>query len=225
MATSNFLRQTSNTAMNTENKDGEKRDDGALTDRGDDLKWEVFLEDEWSLTEDEGDLEATVKAIRDQAEHSSHRPGVTNQQPSVVDFLRSFLYQTGMTETLDCFQAEWSEMVQRGLVDEERVGVVPAVYTENQRLEWELKNARRKREEFRQTASAAAETLARVQKTRDAHRLLHKRLVQEKNKIKEDMEKLKQRCDSYEPEVQRMNEKYRAALRRVTPMALEGDTP
>ncbi|KAG8009405.1 Sperm-associated antigen 16 protein [Nibea albiflora] len=198
------------------------------TESDDDFQYEeVSLDDDWSLTEGEEDLEATVKAIQDRAEAArgaAPKTGpVTHQPKAVDDFLRSFLCQMDMTETLECFQTEWTEMAQKGLVDIERVGVVPDVYTENKRLENELKNAHRDRDEYRLAASAAADTLTRVQKARDFHRMQHKRVVQEKNRLIEEIRKLKVQCNNYEPAVKRMNEKYQAVLKQTMLVTLERD--
>lgn len=210
------------------NKD---KDEGVPAESDDDFQYEeVPLEDDWSLTEGEEDLEATVRAIQDRAEAAAAAPkaretSITQQPKAVVvdDFLRNFLFQMGMAETLDCFQTEWSEMVQKGLVDPDRVGVVPDVHSENMRLDSELKNAQRERDEYRLAASAAAETLGRVQKARDLHRMQHKRVVQEKIRLIEEMRKLKVQCSSYEPAVKRMNDKYQAVLKQTMLVTLEKD--
>ncbi|XP_029979633.1 sperm-associated antigen 16 protein-like [Sphaeramia orbicularis] len=198
----------------------------APTDSDDGYEYEeVPIEDEWSLTEGEEDLEATVKAIQDRAQASAATSTASNtSRPETVDqFLRNFLLQMGMKDTLDCFQTEWNEMIQRGQLDAGRVEVVPDVYIENLRLESDLKNAQRERDEYRQASSAAADTLARVQKTRDFHRLQHKRVVQEKNRLIEDMRKLKVQCDNYEPAVKRINEKYQTVLKQTMLMTRERD--
>lgn len=216
--------------MSAANKNQEKEDVSAPSDSDDDFLYEeVSLQDEWSLSEGEEDLEATVKAIKHRAEAKARAvPGASaasdaRRPQAVDDFLRSFLYRAGMTETLDCFQAEWTEMVQKGLVDAERVGAAPSVYTENQRLHGELKNAKREREEYKQAASAAAETLLRVQKARDRHRMQHTRVLQEKNRLIEEIRKLKVQCDSYEPVAKRMNDKHQAILRQTMLVTLERD--
>ncbi|AWP08911.1 putative sperm-associated antigen 16 protein-like [Scophthalmus maximus] len=98
-----------------------------------------------------------------------------------------------MTRTLDCFQTEWAEMVQGELVDAAEVGVVPDVYTDNQRLDTELKSAQREREDYRLAASAAAPALVKVQRARDLHRLQHKRVVQERTRLTEEMGRLQPR--------------------------------
>ncbi|KAM7369993.1 hypothetical protein PAMP_011280 [Pampus punctatissimus] len=205
--------------MSKTKKNHEKADG---TDSDDDFQYEeVSVEDDWSLTEGEEDLEATVKAIQTRAEASG--ASGTELPEAVDDFLRNFLCQMGMTETLDCFQTEWTEMVQKGQVDAERVGVVPDVYTQNQRLDSELRNAQREREEYRLAASAAAGTLVRAQKARDFHRRQHKRVVQEKNRLIEEMKKLKVQSNSYEHTIKRMNEKHQAVLRQTMQVTLERD--
>ncbi|XP_041824399.1 sperm-associated antigen 16 protein-like [Melanotaenia boesemani] len=216
--------------MNAANKNQDKHGEDLPSDifyefRND----EVPFEDGWSLTEGEEDFEATVKAIQARAEararanQSSSANASTHPPPSVAQFLRHFLWEMGMKETLDCFQNEWAEMVQKGLVDEEWVDVVPDVYIENQRLDKELKNARREREEYRQATSVAAETLVQVKRTRDIHRMRHKRVVQEKSRVIEEIRKLKQQCESHESALKRMNEKYQAVLKQVMLVAMQTD--
>ena len=209
-------------------KTNKEKDESVLADSDDSFQYEEVSLGEWSLTEGEEDLEATVKAIRDRADASANaaaapRRNGTQQPEAVDDFLRNFLSQMGMTETLDCFQTEWAELVQKGQVDTDRVGVVPDVYTENQRLDSELKNSQREGEEYRRAARAGAEVLARVKKDRDLHRMQHKRVVQEKTRLIEEIRKLKVQCDAYEPAVKRMNEKYQNALKQTMLVSVEMD--
>ncbi|XP_034428208.1 sperm-associated antigen 16 protein [Hippoglossus hippoglossus] len=202
--------------MSAAKKNTKKDGGGAPIDSEEDFQYEeVSLEDDWSLTEGEEDLEATLKAIQTQAEANA-RPvatGNTRRPEAVDDFLRNFLLHAGMTQTLECFQAEWNEIEKKGLVDAGRVGVVPGVYTDNQRLDTELKHARRERDEYRREATALAQALVTAQRARDLQRLQLTRLVQEKNRLVADMRMLKVQCDGYEPALQKMNEKYQAVLK------------
>lgn len=190
---------------------------------------ELCLDVDWALPDMEEDLEGTVRAIQARAEASaaalSPGPGspVTPQSSvvAVEDFLRNFLLQMGMMETLDCFQTEWLEVVQKGLVDAEQVSVVPEVYIENQRLYGELKNAQQEGEEYRRAAAAAAETLVRAEKARDAQRTQYTRVDRERNKLMDEIRRLKVQCNSYEPEVKRMSEKYQALLRQTMLVTLD----
>nr|XP_054607085.1 sperm-associated antigen 16 protein-like [Nothobranchius furzeri] len=170
---------------------------------------------------------ATMSASRSSAgkkETSSHNQDETrpipksistvHQQPPVVNFLRNFLHQSGMTTTLDCFETEWTDVAQKGPADASGVGAVPEVYTENLRLESNLKHAREENEEYRQAACAIAETLLRVQKERDHHRMQHLRVLQEKHRLIQEMKRLKLRRDSYETTLKRMTEKHLAVLQK-----------
>ncbi|KAF7661752.1 hypothetical protein LDENG_00253570 [Lucifuga dentata] len=197
-----------------------------VPDDSDEFKYEeLSVEDDWSLAEEEEDLEATVKAIQDRAKAGAARgaSAVSNRDhlEAVDDFLRNYLLQMGMMETLDCFQTEWYEMVQKGLVKAEKVGVVPDVYTENQHLENQLTTMQLEMEEYKLAVSKSSDTLLRVQRARDHHKMQHMRVVQEKNKLIQDMKKLKAQCDSYERALKGMNEKYQAAVRQTALLNLE----
>lgn len=203
----------------------EQHDDDS-TDGGDNFECgENFLKEELNLTDgEEGDLEATLKSIQDRTPHIS-RPSPTSsslyQQLPIIDFLRSFLFQRGMTETLECFETEWAELVHKGEVDEKRIEPVPEIYTETQRLDEELKYTQRVKDEYRRAASVATEALLRAQRARDAHRLQHQRVVQENNRLIGQIKRLKLQCDRFQPEVKRMSEKYQAVSKQVMQVALE----
>ncbi|MBN3324958.1 SPG16 protein, partial [Atractosteus spatula] len=197
-------------------------------DSEDDYQYEeVAADDEWSLTEGEEDLEAAVKALREQTEGTQTVPKTPSalqslsRKPEVVDdFLRNFLIKMGMRKTLDCFQTEWYEMEQRGL---QQVGFVPDAYTHNQLLGNRIKSLEKERESYRQAAFKAGEALVKLQKERDFHRMQHKRVVQEKNRLTEDLRRLKKHYASYEPALRQLKDKYQAALKQKMLIGLERD--
>ncbi|KAK3723325.1 hypothetical protein QZH41_014395, partial [Actinostola sp. cb2023] len=77
------------------------------------------------------------------------------------------------------------ELLQTGQLNEEEVRIVPDLY---------VKNAR--------------QTFVRLRKERDFHRMHHKRVVQEKNKLITDMRRLKKHYASYEPTLVTLKHKY-----------------
>lgn len=186
-----------------------------------------------SLTETvEEDSEATatkqrshgIKPAATQNTNANTGPGVClPPEAAVDDYLRNFLLKMGMTRTLDCFQTEWNELLQRGLLNTQLVGTVPDVYTQNHRLDSELTNLHRERDQYESNASSTAETLKSLQKARDFHRMQHKRVLQEKNKLIEDVRKLKIQCGRYEPAVRRINERYQSIMRQKMLVSLERD--
>ncbi|XP_057680746.1 sperm-associated antigen 16 protein-like [Corythoichthys intestinalis] len=205
------------------------RDAGEDKDNGDDHKEEENdgsdddYADDASLTEEE-DLEVTVKTTKG---HSSSGCDITtiasDQHVTADDFTRNFLSQMKMTATLDCFQTEWTEMVQKGLLNPKRVLEVPDVYVQNLRLHGELKNALREREEYQMAASTSADTLARAQKARDTMWMKRKRACQERNRLVEEARRLKAQCHSYEPAIRRMDDKFQALAEQTMRVALGRD--
>lgn len=54
----------------------------------------------------------------------------------------------------------------------------------------------------------ARQTFVRLRKERDFHRMHHKRVVQEKNKLITDIKRLKKHYASYEPTLVTLKQKY-----------------
>ncbi|XP_066502685.1 sperm-associated antigen 16 protein [Hoplias malabaricus] len=197
----------------------------------DGFEYEEIHIEEQSVTEGEEDLDAAVKALRDHPDNFecvTERVASAKQKirhiPEVVDdFIRNFLVKMGMSKTLDFFQTEWFEMQQKSTLKTDEVGFVPDVYTHNQLLDNELKNVQRERDSYKQKAFQAEETIVKLQKERDFHRLQHKRVVQEKNRLIEDIKRLKKHYASYEPALKQLNEKYQTALRQKMLVSIERD--
>ncbi|XP_026794582.3 sperm-associated antigen 16 protein [Pangasianodon hypophthalmus] len=200
-------------------------------DSEDGFEYEEISVEEESVTEEEN-LEAVAEVLRNRTEDSEFVPEwipsssqkLQSPIPEVVDdFLRNFLVKMGMNRTLDCFQTEWYEMLQKGTLKTNQVGFVPDIYTHNQLLDNELKNVQRERDSYKHTAFQAGETIVKLQKERDFHRLQHKRVVQEKNRLIEDIRRLKKHYESYAPALKQLNEKYQTALRQKMLVSIEKD--
>lgn len=205
-----------NRKMSVADKNIEKEPDHLVSD--DDLRCGDSLDNERAFTKEEEGLEATGKVVQTRAGATSGAipgPSDTLNPPAVVDYLRNFLFKAGMSETLHCFQTEWYEMIQKGLVDEDRADLVPDVYFQNQRLESELEVARMETELSRRTAAATAEALERLQRAVDVERRLQNRLKQENKRLSEESRKLRLKCEKQQPTVQqRMDEKSRVAAEK-----------
>uniref|UniRef100_H3B6C1 Sperm associated antigen 16 n=2 Tax=Latimeria chalumnae TaxID=7897 RepID=H3B6C1_LATCH len=193
---------------------------------------DVSAADDFSLTEGDEDLDSAIKNLQEQTEDAqlvakqeeqTCKFPVSRRQEVVDDFLRNFLVKMGMTRTLDCFQTEWYELIQKGLLNHEDVAFVPDVYVHNQLLGNEIKSLRKELDSYKQAADKAHGTLVKLQKERDFHRMHHKRVVQEKNRLINDIKRLKKHYESYEPLLKQLNEKYQAALRQKLLTSLERD--
>ncbi|GAA6086459.1 sperm-associated antigen 16 protein [Tachysurus ichikawai] len=187
-------------------------------------EYEEISVEEDSVAE-EGDFETTTEDSEFVPEQVLSSPQeLQSPIPEIVDdFLRNFLVKMGMSKTLDCFQMEWFGMQHKETLKTNLVGLVPDIYTHNQLLDNELKNVQTERDSYKQAAFQAGETIVKLQKERDFHRLQHKRVVQEKNRLIEDIRRLKKHYESYGPALRQLNEKYQTALREKMLVSIERD--
>ncbi|XP_070536326.1 sperm-associated antigen 16 protein-like [Ptychodera flava] len=201
-----------------------------IDDSEDDFQYEeVPIDDEFASGDE--DLDAAVRTIQEAAQdfQASSKddkipgPSVVQRPEVVDDFVRNFLVKMGMNKTLDCFQTEWYELQQKGLLNEEDVKTVPDIYSRNQHLDYQVKALRKDVEKFRNAASKAKETYVKLRKERDFHRMHHKRVVQEKNKLITDIKRLKKHYTAYEPTLKQLKHKYEVAMKEKMLSKLERD--
>ncbi|XP_058388923.1 sperm-associated antigen 16 protein isoform X3 [Diceros bicornis minor] len=195
----------------------------------DDYEYEEIPDDNFSIPEGEEDLAKAIHMVQEQAidtqilEQKTVLPSKQTVPEVIEDFLCNFLIKMGMTRTLDCFQSEWYELIQKGVTELRETGNVPDVYTQNMLLENENKNLKKDLKHYKQAADKAREDLLKTQKERDFHRMHHKRIVQEKNKLINDLKGLKLHYASYEPTMRVLHEKHHTLLKQKMLTSLERD--
>ncbi|KFP78860.1 Sperm-associated antigen 16 protein, partial [Apaloderma vittatum] len=202
-------------------------------DSSDDYEYEeISADDGFSLQEDDEDLSKALQTVQEQAEDArilalqsalTSEKSVSEIPETMDDFFCNFLVRLGMSRTLDCFQSEWYELVQRGVFTAKDTELVPTVYTHKQQLEAEIMRLKKDLENYKLAANKAKEAFLKMQKERDFHRMHHKRVVQEKNKLICDIKRLKAHYASYEPVLKQMTEKYQTTLRQRMLTSLERD--
>jgi len=139
------------------------------------------------------------------------------------DFIRNVLLKMGMTETLDMFQREWYRLSGEGKLSDVDMGTVPDIYVRNQQLGDQLKNMQVEITKMEEVSTAAKSTWDKFRKERDFHKMHHKRVVQEKNKLIVDLKRLKSHYENYEPMLKMMRAKYETAMKEKMLMKLERD--
>ncbi|KAL2302593.1 hypothetical protein Nmel_010022, partial [Mimus melanotis] len=193
---------------------------------------EVSADDEISLHEDDEDLSKALQTVQEQTEDAhilALQSVLTSQKPiletpqAIDDFFCNFLVRLGMSRTLDCFQTEWYELIERGVLTADAAGLVPDVYTRNQQLEAENLSLKKDLESYKDSANKTQEALLKMQRERDFHRMHHNRVVQEKNRLISDMKRLKAHYASYEPVLKQLSEKYQNSLTQKMLTSLERD--
>ncbi|XP_027533837.1 sperm-associated antigen 16 protein isoform X2 [Neopelma chrysocephalum] len=193
---------------------------------------EVSADDEFSLQEEDEDLSKALQAVQEQAEDAqiltsesvlTLEKSVCEVPEAMDDFFCNFLVRLGMSRTLDCFQTEWYELIERGVLTLKDAGLVPTVYTHNQQLQAENMSLKKDLENYKLAANKTKEALLKMQKERDFHRMHHRRVVQEKNRLICDMKRLKAHYASYEPVLKQLSEKYETMLKQKMLTSLERD--
>lgn len=189
------------------------------------------IDEDFITQELDEDLDIAVRTIQEASQdanvlsksESLPKASVTQRPEVVDDFVRNFLVKMGLSRTLDCFQTEWYELQQKGLLRAEDVGVVPDAYTKNQELNEEVKRLQNEVKKYMDAAMKAKETYVKLRKERDYHRMHHKRVVQEKNKLITDIKRLKNHYTNYEPTLRQLKSKYEVAMKEKMLTKLERD--
>jgi len=176
--------------------------------------------------ENEENLEATISKTLDTAKDKITlmeipKSEMTTKAEVTDDFVRNFLVRLNLNQTLNCFQNEWYENVQKGKLKAEDAGIVPDIYVKNQDLNDRVKFLQFEVERYKTSAEKAKEAYVKMRKERDYHRMHHNRVAQEKNKLISDIRKLKAHYESYEPFLKTMKQKYDTAIREKVMNQLE----
>uniref|UniRef100_A0A7S3QVU9 Uncharacterized protein n=1 Tax=Dunaliella tertiolecta TaxID=3047 RepID=A0A7S3QVU9_DUNTE len=137
------------------------------------------------------------------------------------DFLRNFFVKMGLSRTCETFEAEWYELKATGRLEGNTQ--VPDVYQRNMALEEEVAVLRAELNEAHGVASRASTTWDSFRKERDFHRMHHKRVAQEKNKLITDIKRLKEHFAKYEPTILELKRKYETAMKEKMLVSLERD--
>ena len=131
---------------------------------------------------------------------------------SVEDFVRNFLVANDMKRTLDAFQAEWFQN-QRGGTGSGAKAALPQVYQQFEALQRENIVLKQTVSTAQGAATEAQNTWAKYRRERDVHRMHHRRLVQEKNDLVTDLQRLKAHVLEYQPVLEALQHKYEQAMK------------
>lgn len=193
----------------------------------------IFSEEEERSSVEEEDFEEAMRQAAS-ATVSIRKPGAFKQQiipkipEAVDDFLRNFLRRAGLSRTLKSFEAEWYNSAQKLLAESltmAATGVffLPDAVTHKQLLRSELQRVRRETDLLRQEVLVAGDSLVRMHRERDFHRLQYRRAAEDKNRLIEDFKQLKKHLESYKPALRQLDDKYQAALRQKMLISLKKD--
>ncbi|KAH8077205.1 hypothetical protein JL720_10170 [Aureococcus anophagefferens] len=141
---------------------------------------------------------------------------LTQVRPEVVDdFIRNFLIKVGMTDPTA------SGTSSRPRASSPRsTSTVPDIYLRNQELDEKVVGLQRQLDKMREITAQG--TWDKFRKERDFHRMHHRRVVQEKEKLTSDLQRLRKHA-SYEPTLKDLQRKYEVAMKEKMLTRLERD--
>ncbi|KAA6371068.1 MAG: putative WD-repeat protein, partial [Streblomastix strix] len=177
-----------------------------------DIQLEEFYEAPGEVDEEETleAIQSSVKKVPEKPELPVRppQPAVASAPIVVEDYIRNYLKKMGMTKTLQSFQDEWYESAHDSSSD-------PVVdsYAQIQELDEQvlrLQTDLQTKEEFAKKATVLFEKL---RKERDFHKMHHRRVVEEKNRLIKDMKRLVRHNAHYEPALAEMKSRYESAMK------------
>eukprot|EP00033_Pygsuia_biforma_P002286 GCRY01002531.1.p1 GENE.GCRY01002531.1~~GCRY01002531.1.p1 ORF type:complete len:611 (-),score=174.44 GCRY01002531.1:657-2489(-) len=206
-------------------------------DSDDDFEYKEIAPEEFEDSEDdtEDTFLATLKTLKQErkeerkaskqsprAKEQDEGKRVVRRAEKVDDYLRNFLIRMNMTKTLNSFQMEWYELKQSNKLpsDEEETA---DVYMQNDKLRQELAFVTKESQKWKNLAEEARATYEKLRKERDFHRMHHRRVVQEKNKLLKDLKQLKSHCEKYDPTIAQLKAKYETAMKEKMLVKLDRD--
>jgi sperm-associated antigen 16 protein len=157
---------------------------------------------------------------------------ISSSLPTVADdFIRNFLIRCGMRRSLDAFNTEWYELKAKGMLpdDETSIGgpggmmAVPDIYAQHERLSDAVARLRLELAHAQEVATKAQSQWEKLRRERDFHRMHHKRVAQEKNRLIGDMKRLKAHFESFDPTLKELRARYEGAMRDKMLLKVERD--
>eukprot|EP01063_Lacrimia_lanifica_P035314 TRINITY_DN6700_c4_g1_i1.p1 TRINITY_DN6700_c4_g1~~TRINITY_DN6700_c4_g1_i1.p1 ORF type:complete len:591 (+),score=267.25 TRINITY_DN6700_c4_g1_i1:56-1774(+) len=190
-----------------------------------------FIADDWNDADNEGEeggdetLDQALKSVKLQKDRDVPpvvRPTITRQPEVIDDFVRNFLVNKGMTSTLEQFEAEWYELgVKEHAEGEESNFIVPDTYIHNSKLIEELSLTKEELDRLRESHETLQAKFGNIQKQRDFHKLSHKRVVQEKGKLLNDLKRLQAHNNTMEPLLVELRQKNESVMKERMLIRLE----
>ncbi|KAJ3026053.1 UNVERIFIED_CONTAM: Sperm-associated antigen 16 protein [Siphonaria sp. JEL0065] len=170
-----------------------------------------------------GNVDAINKSLDSNGGDKTLKEFLTKRPEVIDDYIRNYLSSKGLFKSLDAFQNEWYELQQKGNMAPEDRNIVPDVYIKNQELADSLQKLRIDVDNYKEIASKARATYDKLRKERDFHRMHHKRVVQEKNRLIGDIKRLKKHYETYEPTLKNLRNRYEVAMKEKMLIKLERD--
>eukprot|EP01059_Diplonema_ambulator_P014621 TRINITY_DN25541_c0_g1_i1.p1 TRINITY_DN25541_c0_g1~~TRINITY_DN25541_c0_g1_i1.p1 ORF type:complete len:574 (+),score=160.89 TRINITY_DN25541_c0_g1_i1:38-1723(+) len=190
------------------------------------------LEDfDGEVSDDEHDdesLETALKNVKLQKVKDAPpevRPTITKQPEVIDDFIRNFLVNSGLTNTLSTFELEWYEYKAKAEAEgkPDLTFLVPDTYLSNASLHEQVTQLTEEVAQHRSAYEEMKTKFENVRNQRDFHKLSHNRVVQEKNKLQKDLKRLQAHNQLMEPMLVELRVKNESVMKERMLIRLERD--
>ncbi|CAL6053885.1 WD40_repeat protein [Hexamita inflata] len=136
---------------------------------------------------------------------------------TIEDYLKNTLSQLNLVKTLNQFQSEYLEMSrnqsgQRKLQQMNQSN--SQLLAENMQLKFQVDQLTLQNEKIVNAAVKAKEQFMKLRQQRDFHRTKHRQVVQEKQVLVNDLRRLREHCQLYQPLIMELNTRYDKLLRQ-----------
>lgn len=155
-------------------------------------------------------------------------PKIINREEVVDDFIRNFFTKYILNKTLEEFnvfiyiyQKEYNELAKKGKFNDNYLGPITDAHIKNAKLEEKHLKMKKELEKAKKNADEAKSQWESLRKERDFHKDNHKKTVEEKEKISQDIKQLKKLHEDFSLKIIDLKQKYENLCKNKALMRLE----
>ncbi|KAK8844977.1 hypothetical protein M9Y10_021150 [Tritrichomonas musculus] len=172
--------------------------------------------------ESDGEDDETLEIlIRNEKSHTNAAKAGASESPveetqtelieNSDNFVRAFLTQMRLHETLNVFQAEWYRLEATNSLDRSQIGKIPLMYLDYFYLDQKLRKLESEVNRMKKTATKVQEAWKQLKVERDENKLAHMRVGHEKQAILKSMHGLLHQTKLKMPTLDDYNSKIESA--------------
>ncbi|CAH8486287.1 unnamed protein product [Dicrocoelium dendriticum] len=143
--------------------------------------------------------------------------------PTADEYIRNYLLENNFIDTLNAFQVERFRQMHKGSTELTEAGQVPSVYVELSETKKSLSRSKQEICLLNDTVKKQEENYKRLHKEKEYYALMHRRSIEEKCDMLNQVKKMKKHYEEYEPLLKQLQKKYNAAMREKALNLLERD--
>lgn len=164
-----------------------------------------------------------IKTVASMMKDEGPKPSVIQRQEMIDDYIRNFFKKHNLNKSWDVFQREWYEISQKGKVKLDDQEKIPDIKVKNQFLEDKISKLSSELEQAKISSDNAKATWDKLRKEKEYHLQHRKRVQEEKERLFNDIEKLKSLHNEYEIKYEQLKSKYEAATKEKMLIKMERD--